>query len=388
MSADAFTLINAYSAAQTKTKGLETQLEAAEDAEAPDQAAIEALKGRATAAKTDENTTLASLQSCLAALDIMESSSEPATTDNLSSVSAKPTTRLTAWMVPPKEYKHDEDFRAWSKRFQRYLSVGNLGRKDALLLMLNCVDDRTAQRLETVVDSMEDKVKCDYTKFIPLCEEAIYPKSESRALRLELTQLVQTADEDIGSFAARIRNIASRAYDGQAPGKDDCCYQTFVRGIRNRDIKLDVMKSEIDSFENAVLAATKLERIISSTETAASETGHLDVLRVRETRNNGNNQPTHTVQSSREHHGRERGNSERHSNQSSHRDGNRDTYRRPDTRPANGRYEETRTCWSCGVQGHLQRFCDRRQSNDYRPSNLNMRGAGGLDHQSGRENEQ
>ena len=405
-SEDAFVLVQAHHAAQTKTKDLKTQLEAAEAVEVPVAGTIDDLKTRLTAAKIDENAVLVSLQTSLAALNIKPTSPKPAETAPRVAAPVQQTSRLTARISPPKEYKHTEDFRAWSKRFQRYLSVSDLRGCDALLLMLNCVDERTAQRLETVVDSMTPEDEADYARFMPLFEEAIYPKSESRALRLELAQLSQTADEDIGSFAARIRNIASRAYDGNASGKDDCCYQTFVRGILSRDIKLDVMKGEVESFEKAVQLATKLERIISTAETSTPEaaTGLLDVMRVRETPRTS--QPAHPVQNptpDREQHFRS--DNAGMPRQQSYR--NQDNYRRnsqrydnsyrSNPRPANNsRYDqENRTCYSCGTRGHLWRNCNRSQNPQQsryevnRPAfNLNMQGAGNTNiNQTGRGNQ-
>ena len=47
---------------------------------------------------------------------------------------------------------------------------------DAIELLFNSVDDRTLEKLESVADRLTDKQKQDPDTFMPIFEQAMYPK--------------------------------------------------------------------------------------------------------------------------------------------------------------------------------------------------------------------
>ena len=378
---DNLALLTALTTAKLKTGNLRNQLDQLQTAAHPDQAKIDELNTEIIAAEQYENETLKSLSD---ALDKTHLSNVPAVVklpdpilancqssgQNSSTNSLTTTTRLAARISPPKEYKHGDDFTIWCTRFRRYLSMSNVSGRGSLDLFLNCVDDRTSQKLDSTVERMTADEKCQPDLFIPICISILYPASESRALRLELTQLSQETDEDIEGFASRIRNIGARAYSDNLSAKDECCLTAFMHGIRNSDIKVDVMKGEANSFEEAVSLATKFERIRASVDIkVADSTDLIDVLRVN---NSQQSQQTPVEQPTER---SDRDNSQSHyrtpRDSSSYRHNNyqnrNNQYRRPQANTSrnypNNRgysnYEETRNCWNCGEQGHLRRFCSQ-----------------------------
>ena len=88
---------------------------------------------------------------------------------NSSTNSMTTTTRLAAHISPPKEYKHVDDFTIWCTRFRRYLSMSNISGRGSLDLFLNCVDDRTSQKLDSTVERMTADEKCQSDLFIHIC---------------------------------------------------------------------------------------------------------------------------------------------------------------------------------------------------------------------------
>ena len=320
-------------------------------------------------------------------------------------------------VVPPERYRHGENFTTWCERFQRYVQQGQLEDADLFGYLLNHVDDRTNQKLRSAVSRLTVEEKRDSTLFIPIFEEAIYPVSECRTLRIEMTQLRQEGNEDVDSFAARVSSTADRAY-GNRPGKDETCFTTFVHGIKDITLRTDIRKSDVKDFEEAVQLARKYEMIAA---TSNKDVDPFNVLRLtgsgseprqqtnrrtdfwrdpprqndvrRDSPNNDNNwrdspehsdyrrdspvnRPTHPRRDSpsdsvnwrdspvsndnmRDTHvtGAPRSRQTANSNQR----GGRSNQQRRDQRNDNDRSGQVRVerrfCWQCGAQGHLRSYC-------------------------------
>ena len=292
------------------------------------------------------------------------------------------TTRLTARLTAPKEYVYGENFTTWSSRIRRYFLTTNISPHDAIEILLNSVDDRTLEKLEPVADRFTDKQKQDIDTIITLFEQAMYPKSELRALRQKLAggQMVQEEDEDVDTFASRIRSLAKQAYNEPAD-RHEPCLNTFLCGIRDVTLydKVISVPGAEDSFELAVESARKFETMRRSTRNRSPE--QLDVLRTYRV---GSTQPQGTTES-RDHSSsleqrlpvianvahadaeqapnRHNPNNNRYQprfgynnplrGNNSYRGGNNYRGNRDNVR------RDTRTCHLCGEQGHIVRFCPK-----------------------------
>ena len=313
-------------------------------------------------------------------------------------------TSLTARIVPPKEYKYGDNFTTWCSRFRRYLRIGKIENTNLCEILLNNVDDRTLDKLEPIAEKLTGAERRDPDLFIPLFEKAMYPKSEIRALRQQLTngQLVQETDEDVDSFASKLRSVAKRAYS-EPSERQEPCLNAFLNGIRDLTLydKVVAVPGAEEDFELAVDSARKFEKMrrTRSEATANGSSGDsLSVLRVSGTdswgsRNNtensghdyshersyqNNNNRSHGGRPDQRQGGRQTGyhnrgrDSPRVEYDSRGRDSPQQRYTRDASRSSynsrgrDGPRRETRTCYRCDEVGLIARNCPQNPLNSSR----------------------
>ena len=257
----------------------------------------------------------------------------------------------------PKEYKKGDDFATFGHRFQIFVESNRTDPSDYVNALLSCVDDVTLQKLMPALQCLKNGEKRNLKTLLDRCRETLYPQSEIRALRQQLTsaKIVQTGDEDVETFAARIRSVVNRAGYTTESEKSESCLNAFLNGL-NADLadKLYAAPDVENSFEIAVSTARKLEKM-KSLRTSPELDHHASVFRVSQQPRGSREQPQ-----------------ERSSEQQDLLNGisgynrgggtNNQSYRRGNTNQqgrSRGRRErnEDRTCYRCGVQGHIARFC-------------------------------
>ena len=96
-----------------------------------------------------------------------------------------PTTRMR--VQQPREYKRGEDFSTFSYRYKMFVDSARVPKSMQANLLLNNVDDNTLQKLAPMVEKLTDSEKADLNILLAKCHEELYPLSEVRALRQQLT---------------------------------------------------------------------------------------------------------------------------------------------------------------------------------------------------------
>ena len=286
------TLMEAWKLAADKVTTIKTEI-ANKEGEGADTQEIANLKDTLTAAQTEEDSTKTNLfdelskrsgdvtqnQTTVVSPSTRQESARDRETVS-SRGSGREETRISARMTAPKEYKHGEDFTTWCSRFRRYLRTSRIQRDDAFDLLLNNIDDRTLDKLEPVAERLSTDERRDPDLFIPIFEQTIYPKSDIRALRQKLTSgnTVQEDEEDVDTFAARIRSLAKRAYSDPTD-RHEPCLNVFLNGLKDEMLfdKVVSVPGAEDDFDLAVESAIKFEKLRRTTRKRTSE---LDVLRI------------------------------------------------------------------------------------------------------------
>ena len=264
----------------------------------------------------------------------------------------------------PKEYKKGEDFALFGHRFQIFVQSNRTDPDDYSNALLSCVDDITLQKLMPVIQGLTDGEKRNLKTLLNKCRDTLYPRSEIRALRQQLTsaKMVQETDEDVEAFAARIRSVVNKAGYSTEEEKSETCLNAFLNGL-NSDLvdKLYAAPDVEDNFEVAVSTARKLEKMQGLRKTtSSSEVNNMaHVFKVSEpprgsrVQSQGRSAEQHQLLSDVSEYRRSEG-----ATNDSYRRSSMSQRGRPANRGRQGRERnENRTCHRCGIQGHIARFC-------------------------------
>lgn len=392
--------MDALKIASEKVKNLHQEIADKTAAEADEETILEPLRRQLEAAMKDESTTQSSLfdewskiKVPVQAINVQENKkTEAAPSHSLLQTTSDDNfqeTPITARGTNIREYKHGDNFTTWCSRFKRYLRSNRLRRKDAHDLLLSMVDDRTLEKLEPVADKLSLAEQRDPDLFIPIFEEAIYPKTDVRALRQELTgsDMRQGDAEDVESFASRIRNLGKRAY-GSPAERHEPCLNAFLHGLKDRSLYQDVVKDPQaqNNFELAATLAASLDKLRRSTHGRSAEP--YNVLRLERStsenpdrntydRRNGNSSTNHPEAHDDRNYRRQNNDNDRQNDRESDRQNNDGrsnngsssrgrSYNDNNSRQNNRR--DNRTCFLCHKKGHVVANCFKN------PLNINRAG--------------
>ena len=271
----------------------------------------------------------------------------------------------------PKEYKSGDDFSTFSYRLRIFIEGNKTSRNDYINVLLSCVDDITLQKLMPIIASLSYSEKLNLNFLLDKSKETLYPQSEVRVMRQQLTsaRVVQEEGENVETFAARIRSLVNRAGYSTEDDKAEASLNAFLNGVKG-DIadKLFAAPEVESSFDVAVSTAKKLENMRNARSPAVNpevELGH--VLRL--SRDNpqqteqAESQPVRTQRSGEQeqvlnqasNYGQAQRNDNRYS-QSQRGRGSGRPYQRSSGDNRTPR-TETRRCYRCNIQGHLARNC-------------------------------
>jgi hypothetical protein len=294
-------------------------------------------------------------------------------------IKQNPSTLARTFHFTPKlpvlqQYKHGENFLTWSSRFKRFLKIGKYTLDENIIeLLLQNIDDTTVDKLEPIVEAMSPNQRANPELFFPLLEQAMYPEAEVRGWRQELSggTVSQGIDEDIETYAAKIRSLAKKAYNNPSD-RNEPCLNAFLNGLKDSDVHNMIIShpgSDLDKdFEKAVAAARNFEsRRRNRSQNSIPSASPIDVLRINKNESSEQRQPR--------------------SQEQGHHDGNHNSYRRNDDYqrdnfPRRGNHErryrdprdrETRRCWYCHKIGHIREHCNLRKKdlNSHRAGQTN-----------------
>ena len=175
----------------------------------------------------------------------------------------------------PKEYKHGEDFSTFSYRYKIYAASAGVPDNMIANLLLNNVDDTTMQKLAPVIEGLTDREKRNIDTVLTKCRDTLYPQSDVRALRQQLTSgsVIQADDDDVEAYASKLRSIANMAAYHNTEERSEACLNAFLHGVKpNVYDKLVTAPGAENDFETAVAAARKFEKMSKARTLTVPET--------------------------------------------------------------------------------------------------------------------
>ena len=158
--------------------------------------------------------------------------------------------------VPKLEkFSKGGNFSRFCERFEEYVNISKSKDDNLYMLLLSNVDDETYSILKGVELSPEEKR--DVTKFCKLYKTAIYG-DEAIMLKTDLMRCKQKEEEDIASYAFRLREKANIAYPIKQTGEETCLL-VFLQNVRDSEMKKKLNEATFSSFAEAIRQAKKIE---------------------------------------------------------------------------------------------------------------------------------
>ena len=158
----------------------------------------------------------------------------------------------------PKDFTKGENFSRFCDRFKEYVYLTRLNDRNLYIYLLQLVDNETYELLKKV--RLKRRERGDAAAFCKKYIKAIYPDGDAVSLKSEVLTCKQKSDENIDKFQYRLLEKASIAFSDKKV-RDENCLIAFLQGVRNISMKIKLNEAEIQTFDDAVKLAKRLERV-------------------------------------------------------------------------------------------------------------------------------
>ena len=170
----------------------------------------------------------------------------------------------------PEPYKHGDDFYQFCNRFTEFVCLHGIEAK-LDLLFLSLVDDKTHASLKFALLENEDKL-CP-VKLCDAYKRVKNPGLINGAIIAQLFTMKQEIHESIDEFSYRIVKIAQKMTADEMTISSHKL-EAFILGISNVHIKVEILRCENISFEQAVHKARQIESILKGNNEPDLTTDH------------------------------------------------------------------------------------------------------------------
>ena len=158
----------------------------------------------------------------------------------------------------PEPYKHGDDFYQFCNRFTEFVCLHGIKAK-LDLLFLSFVDNKTHASLKFA--PLEDEDKLCPVKLCDAYKRVMNPGLINGALIAQLFTMKQEIHESIDEFSYRIVKIAQKMTADERTISSHKL-EAFILGIENVHIKVELLRCENISFQQAVHKARRIESIL------------------------------------------------------------------------------------------------------------------------------
>ena len=164
-------------------------------------------------------------------------------------------TKLRLRVPKLEKFSKGGNFSRFCERFEEYVNMSKSKDDNLYMLLLSNVDDETYSILKGVELSAEEK--SDVAKFCKLYKTAIYG-DEAIMLKTDLMRCKQKDEEDIATYAFRLREKANIAYPNKQTGEETCLL-VFLQNVKDSEMRTKLNEASFGNFAEAIRQAKKIE---------------------------------------------------------------------------------------------------------------------------------
>ena len=154
-----------------------------------------------------------------------------------------------------KQYSKGGNFSRFCERFMEYVHIAKIEDPDLYMLFLQNMDDETYSILKTV--QLSTSQKGNAKTFCDMYKAAIYGDEEV-TLRTDLMRCRQDSEEDITTYAFRLREKANIAYTDNEMGEENCLL-VFLQNVKDDEMRKKLNEASFQNFSEAIKQAKKIE---------------------------------------------------------------------------------------------------------------------------------
>ncbi len=154
----------------------------------------------------------------------------------------------------PARFNGKSDWSDYKVHFD-YVAVWNKwDYQEKGLQLAICLSDEARE----VLTSLRGEAMHDYDTLVEALDCRYNPRGRESQYLLELMSRDCGSDEDVSTYGHTLRRLASKAY-GEKPTDELMLVNTFIRGLRNVDMKRHVYHEKPQSLSDAIQAAVAYE---------------------------------------------------------------------------------------------------------------------------------
>ena len=151
-------------------------------------------------------------------------------------------TRGESWLVFRVHFNHVAKLNDWTPRQARYY-------------LASCMVGEAAQAVLHIPTEVNNAVADTLEALLDKYQEVFLPPAQSETARLQFDYIEQGPNESILHYASKIRCLYLHAYADRDCEHSVILIRKFMRGLRNRFVRFEVMKSAPQSFSSAIAIA-------------------------------------------------------------------------------------------------------------------------------------
>ena len=160
---------------------------------------------------------------------------------------------------PSKEYP---TWRMWQRHFRSVAAANNWKEKQSLQVLAASLSGWAADEFYAAPNRCQNSLE----EMLKYLKGRLSPYRNERISRGEFKSLYQGAEESLGEFARRIRNVGANAYpDVTQRQRDEFLREQFLEGIFDADVQVELLKEPEQDFLETLTRAQKLESIKKTT---------------------------------------------------------------------------------------------------------------------------